>query len=146
MGYGFSYKCKKCGKEGEVYLDVGMRYPQICETAKKEALQGKYGNDAKQAVSDNPEGIFDMTSVIYKCSCGYWREDVKGLYCIPKKSVDAADCYHEWNGRNANVIWRKAHPCPTCGKEMRRYRGDEMALKCPDCGGDIETGGYLMWD
>lgn len=146
MGFGFEYKCRNCGKEGKTSLDVGKLYPKICAAAKEKAISGCYGDIAAQAVQDNPEGLFDLTRVIYRCSCGYWCDDEKVQYCIPKKPVTVGDCYNEWNGHNAKIVWKKTHYCPKCGKGMKRYRGEMQSLKCPECGGEIEQTGFRMWD
>ncbi len=146
MGCGIRLKCSKCAKDIEVSLDVGRYYPQYCAIVKDKVLKGAYGKRALQKVRSNPNGIFDCTRVIYKCECGYWHDAEKLIYCIPNDPRTDDDYYNEWNDTNSQVIWKRRHPCPRCRKEMKRYDGDVMELKCPACGGNLEAVDYLMWD
>lgn len=146
MGYGFSFRCKECGKTGEVFLDVGSLYPLVCSDTKERALRGELGQRAMKAVQKNPTGVFDCTRVVYKCECGFWRDDEKLLYCIPNGHDDDHSAYDEWNEENSKIVWKRRHPCSKYRKEMKRYNGDVEALKCPDCGGELEFGRFIDWD
>ena len=45
MGYGYTYKCKKCGHEYSVSSGIGMLYPNICEEELEKIKAGKYGEE-----------------------------------------------------------------------------------------------------
>lgn len=146
MGYGFRFKCNQCAKEFEILLDVGMDYPQYCARVKENALKGKYGKRAMQAVLSNPNGVFDCTRVIYKCECGFWHDDAKLIYCIPKQPIIDDEYYNELDETNSQVIWKRRHPCHRCRKEMKRFDGDLMMLNCPVCGNKVKISVDILWD
>lgn len=146
MGCGFVFECSDCAKEFEISLDVGMLYTQYCKRVKDDALKGKYGKRAMKAVLNNPDGVFDCTRVIYKCECGFWHDNEKMIYCIPNHPETDCEYYDEWDETNSRVIWARRHPCPRCRKEMKRFDGDVMTLKCPVCGGNLKQVDDFLWD
>ena len=127
MGYGYTYKCKKCGHEYSVSSGIGMLYPNICEEELKNIKSGKYGEDWKQASIDcGPDLKIDVIDKTYMCyDCNSWKKQTDiTLYkpkedCAPKyKDV----IYYMPGDKGYSAYKKTVHNCPKCGKKMKELK------------------------
>lgn len=124
MGEGYLLKCEKCGTSKQLMLGMGMRDPRAFLP---DIMGGKYGEDAKEYLEQNPDAFFLVGHVPYGCSCGYVTTFAEVAF--PDRDV---------------LIRRKPHRCSNCGKKMRR---NSMGTgRCWKCGGKLIELQNIMWD
>lgn len=148
MGYGHSYKCTQCGNHGTIFLDVGMRYPQVCEKVKASAMNGKRGAVWQRFLSEHPYGVFDCSEVIFACECGGWRASPKLDYYVAEDDSQEFPPYFTGSENYPGVVKRSQHRCPKCRKNMKPIDESKItSLKCQKCGGTLEFELHsIMWD
>lgn len=148
MGWGHTYKCKNCGKSGELFLGVGARYPTVCKRAKEAAVRGKLGRGLLHAALEYPDGNVDCEKILYACDCGGWTVTQRLDYFIAEDAVIQSRPYASWEQLGATPIYRYRHMCPKCRKKMHPYpEKDIRKLNCPVCGGKLVFHlGEIMWD
>jgi len=151
MGSGHSFKCKSCGEKGEVFLGVGMLYPDYCKQAKNAAIRGEFGKKLQRAVLQYPNGLMDCDAIIYACGCGGWKSAPRMDYFIVRNCPDAFDPEHNYSSAEelgGELVYQSRHLCPKCRKKMQPFSGKDItSLSCPKSGGELEFMlGAIMWD
>ncbi|MBQ3685953.1 MAG: hypothetical protein II933_06305 [Candidatus Methanomethylophilaceae archaeon] len=124
MGVGYLVSCRKCGMSKELMLGMGAIDPNHF---RPDILDGKFGEDAKAYLEQNPDAFFLVNHVPYGCSCGYVTEF--GEVEFPDRDI---------------LIRKKPRKCSNCGKRMKRNNWGSG--KCWMCGGDLATMENMMWD
>lgn len=151
MGSGYSFKCKKCGREYDVLVGIGFRFPTEYQNCIKAIKRGKYGLEWKTLFLKTPNAVVDAEEYLYVCnSCGYWKiekslslysstvELSKDTYIMPYKLTEAC-----------NFIKSYYHKCKKCGKQMHKVDEDDipsLLLSCPKCGTENNVAELIMWD
>jgi len=148
MGYAHTYKCRDCRRSGEIYLSVGMMYPNQCEEAKNAAINGKMGKAWQKFVTAHPDGVFDCENVVFACTCGRWRNGPKMDYYVQIPGAETFAPYYTGDVNYRGKVRRSQHKCPACRKDMRVLAEEELvSLTCPVCKGELEFQfGAIMWD
>lgn len=151
MGYGYEYRCTCCGKRGTIIFGIGGLYAAEMDWFRELCLEGKRGSRLKKLAQEHPGLIEDGRMVVYRCTCGKWRNTSVGDCYIAADGEEELDPFFLISGENtaaAKRIYRKRHRCPSCGREMKRYRFSLRAkLACPRCGGRLEFNPMqIRWD
>ena len=153
MGYGYTYKCKKCGHEYSVSSGIGMLYPNICEEELEKIKAGKYGEEWKQASIDcGPNlkiGVIDKTYMCYDCNL--WEEQTDITLYKPEEDRDAKRkdaFYYMPEDKGYSAYKKTVHDCPKCGKKMKELKEKNLTfLPCPECGQlNEQEADLIMWD
>ena len=115
MGQGFSFKCPSCGEKFDYHFGGGMILPR------EEYLQDEEGfAEAKQFVTEHPNGLVDCGLVVKKCSqCGNLTNVRDFSFWLPKDENETpeygnyfyADPEKYEKSRNAPFV------CKRCGSE-----------------------------
>ena len=167
MGVGYELECKSCGKSHAVLLGSGMRFPVVYEKLVTDIEAGRYGKECQELAAQTPFFAIDAESYLFCCeNCGFWE-------CAPSLSIYAPKdiekvlnkrygekTVREW-GRAPYVMTKdlesdytlvkeRIHTCDRCGSDMRissEREAQRTALKCPDCGGELERNPLcILWD
>ena len=152
MGYGYTYKCKKCGHEYSVSSGIGFMYPDICQEQLEKIKSGEYGDDWKQAVSEcGPDLKIAVIDKVYMCSdCNIWDEKTEITLYKPKdESTGKEEAFYYMPGDEGYSAYKKTvQNCSKCGKNMKTLNEKKLLfLPCPKCGelNEQETD-VIMWD
>ncbi len=153
MGFGYSFRCRKCHKEYSAYLDSGMMYPLEYDRILKEIQAGKYGAKMQEISNTVPGIAVDAESAVFFCDgCKRWKsEPVLSLYA-PREDCPAQQNQLDkapWKSdleRDYRIVYRYYHKCGKCGKRMRRLSSKEAEnLPCPKCR-EMNQGEVFLWD
>ena len=143
MGSGFTTLCNSCKDMEEAILGVGFMYLELCRKTLKKMKSGKFGEEYKKIVNDNPNCNIDCEKVIFYCKdCKKWHVDtVLDLY----KGNEEDTCY---NINDDAVLLKKfEHKCKYCGsKNLEIFHDFNPKMKCNKCGGELIEAGVMMWD
>lgn len=149
MGWGHSYKCKNCEKSGDIYRDYGMAYPLDCEEVYENAKCGRYGDRWRTCIEKHPDGAFDCTLEVYKCTaCGFWKNDSRKNYFVGQNAFRIRKKYVTNVDRSVyRCIKRFRHICPQCNKVMHRVDLKKETLNCLSCGNTLKIDfDQFIWD
>ena len=148
MGWGHEYRCKKCGRNGEIYCDSGMEYEQNCAEVYQNALKGSLGTDWENCVKENPLGAFDCKMEIYKCTaCNFWKNDSRKNYYIRTNKRRSLKYVDATNLKELECIKEFCHTCPMCSNIMHIVHLDEERLNCNQCGAVLAIDrNQFIWD
>lgn len=165
MGKGYGFKCKKCRKEFEIFLGVGMMFPDVYKSTIQEIYDGKYGEEWKILADSHEYAAIDCAYTLYKCDCGHWEISMpldlyepKNKEFIRKKQYGIKNV-EEWGyvpyvmshnlATNYNLIKKYPHRCPECGNEMKKTNITDLTeIRCPRCGNPnaTESCKRINWD
>jgi len=168
MGIGHGICCMKCGFNDNLFLGVGMLYPEQSAEYRQEACQGRHGKMIQKLIDEHPEGMLDCANAIYKCSCGGWRLAPRGDYYIPEgddelgeyftreelepcedEEIDEDDeDFEPYTPPKAICLHKAKHLCPKCRRNMREVSvEEELELSCLRCGEKLEVfENDILWD
>lgn len=153
MGKGYLFECAHCGKIFSVFPGAGVAFSTVYGNIMDGVRRGDYGDELQSISQELPFFAVDAESYLFKCSgCGYW-EVGPGLSLYAPNNLKAyiqrrygQNTIAGWNKEsyvtfnelqsNFHVIKRYLHPCPKCGKRMRKAdkETDFLSLPCPGCG------------
>jgi len=155
MGSGKVFKCTSCGKEFMSMTGIGMGFSNEYQEIVSKIKNGEYGEDFKKLMNSKKGVVVDLERNLYICKkCGNWTENYCFDFYVPKKKEDIEKvsqenfCVmpHELKD-GYELILKIEHSCDKCGSDMRKIEPDEeCVLKCPDCGKELETSGWIDWD
>ena len=164
MGLGYSYKCSKCKKKYEVFMGIGMLYPQVYEETVTKVKNGKLGKEWKNLFEKTDNVAIDVEDHVYCCpECKAWKKE-KGLSLyVPANKYALEDVksglpifYGEdsipammGEKPDYSLLKEYEHKCKKCGTKMHEASEEElMSLPCPKCGGEPDPGkiGLINWD
>ncbi len=163
MGFGYDYRCKKCGHRYSVFLGIGMLYPKVYEDTVKEIREGRYGDEWKTLFEQTPYAAINPAKVLYVCTCGRWETGVDLTLYAPNDPDAVAEKKYgektakEWGylpyadgwdlQEHFHVLRRWDRRCEACGGRMRRAdRQEAKSLPCPKCGEPNASEDVIMWD
>ena len=67
MGTGYEATCSKCTYHAEFFLGSGMLFPNTYKSVQKDIRNGKYGEEWKAFLADNPGAVFNAERELYRC-------------------------------------------------------------------------------
>ncbi len=125
MGVGYKVFCERCGNQKELMLGGGWLPPEHFREA---ILEGRFGQDAREILTEHPDWPYHIDRQPFSCSCNYLTDfavvifrtaDGKGIRC-------------------------DRHRCSQCGKVLRANSWGKGI--CWKCGGRMERFESMMWD
>ena len=131
MGFGSNFLCKKCGETYSYQIGIGFLYYEVKERLLEEIKDGKYGDEYKKALDENPKADIDGHRIIFKCpQCSYWEDNYDLTLTV-----------------NGKTIKRYNYTCPKCNIAMEVFnRNNYKTLPCPICGEKNDRSMDYMWD
>ena len=151
--------CNKNKKHEKGFLlGTGMLFPRLYTHTIKKIKKGKYGEEMKKFLEENPKGAINCNSEIVRCpKCGKLEEVLNLSMYVPRKNNKDTDNSYvspwELRGKYKKVKEYK-HICPKCSTVMKKVKikynefgeitGVEK-LKCPKCDGVAEWDGEIGW-
>ena len=152
MSEGYVFECGACGKMFGVFPGAGVSFPTVYEKLISDIKAGVYGSEWQRIPESEPFTAVDAETYLFKCaSCGHWEagpglslyapnnlktfiqnrygqktvQDMRSVTAVRTKELQS----------NFHVIKRALHPCPVCGKRMRKAekREEFLVLPCPKC-------------
>ncbi|MBP5092813.1 MAG: hypothetical protein J6332_02055 [Abditibacteriota bacterium] len=155
MGQGYSFTCKKCGKEHQIFLGVGKKYFITCKKIKRDIQKGKYGKEWEKLFKCDM--TVDAENKLYVCGkCKNWVVEPDLSLYKPKVKKSLAEILSEicmpsyLDKEEYTLVKEYEHRCKKCGNVMECHdiSGYKLPdMKCPDCGGDFNTMiGEIFWD
>lgn len=164
MGFGYEYKCEKCGREYSVVLGGGMLYPEDYKLFTDEIRQGKYGDKLKDLFLSTKYAAVNADRFLYYCeNCGHWEVKQDLTIYAPKDPEKIAKKQYgiknveEWGEvpymsafdlkEDYRVLKRHYEKCSVCGNRMKKLSDcDDIVIKCPECGAPGIPVGAFLWD
>ena len=150
MGTGYEATCSKCTYHSEFFLGSGMLFPNTYKSVQKDISNGKYGEEWKAFLADNPGAVFNAERELYRCrKCNQLLEDYNlSLYISedgqpPEHGYWAVWGYH---GKDYKYVKRYTHRCPKCSSRMVKQDPRHSAIPCPECGANLILEGGILWD
>lgn len=150
MGTGYEATCSKCTYHAEFFLGSGMLFPNTYKSVQKDIRNGKYGEEWKAFLADNPGAVFNAERELYRCrKCNQLLVDYNlSLYVSedgqpPEHGYWAVWGYH---GKDYKFVKRYTHRCPRCSSRMVKQDPLGSAIPCPECGANLIVEGSILWD
>ncbi|MBR3227670.1 MAG: hypothetical protein IKF68_03900, partial [Erysipelotrichaceae bacterium] len=132
MGLGIVYRCEKCNEVHGVMFGSGYNFPAKCLDLKQKALNGEFGKNWKQLMTENGDYVIDATYYLYYCkNCGNWEMEPSLSVFGPKYPENSNEYenfendFREWSfcpwdryDRKYKLVKRYRHTCSDCGNLM----------------------------
>ena len=165
MGMGYSIICSnpECGYSESVCSGHGFLFPAVYNETVQKAKDGLISEAHAQFFREHPDGAVNAEEKIYECrKCAHlFSEPSLDMY-IPKKdetgaplegkqkaivSFEGEDCVTAGKLSRYYRLFRKyPHFCPNCGGKVKiRRKIEQVAEKCPVCGGILQAV-PMLWD
>jgi len=162
MGQGYTYVCKKCGKQYSVMTGIGFLFPQEYKQTMKKIAEGKQGRKRQELFKKIPFLAVDAENYYYECeNCGSWSVE-QGLDLYEpkdeekiKKKQYGEETVEEWgeapyvDGYQLKteyvLIDRYEHKCPKCHSIMKKNARRKI-ISCPECGTRNRPAEDVLWD
>ncbi len=156
MGWGYSFICKKCQKEYDVYVGAGE---DDGRNLLMDIAAGKYGEEMRQGV-DTPGIQVSSNLFLYVCDkCHNWETGPDLTLYIHDEDKPPASGIEQleyscrglsvWPGeRPLKPFWRKECLCKRCNSPMRMIEEEtaSISLACPECGEINANYAEILWD
>ena len=151
MGMFYSVYCKKCGYRNYLNHGHGFLYGETYSKAMNDGKEGKLGEEIKNFLLMNPEGILDVEFRIAQCKkCGEYAS-VKALNMyVPDETTPKCNkkiVFPDEIGYYYKLYKEFPHKCKKCNGIMKLVpKINDYNLKCPNCGDVIlECRDEISW-
>ena len=164
MGYGYDYKCRKCGHHYDVYIGGGFSLPSVYREMVDAISDGVYGDEWRDVYNSTEYAAVNADKHVFICdSCKKWEvgRDLT-IYApndpeIIRHMTFGDKTVEEWGyvpyvmaGELRvyyHVLKRHYSKCKTCGRRMHKATQEELGnLPCPECGEANSYTETIMWD
>ncbi|MBR3655021.1 MAG: hypothetical protein IKN62_06300 [Elusimicrobia bacterium] len=163
MGIMISLKCTKNEKHNETFLiGRGKGFPKIYQQVINSIIKGKYGEEIKQFLKENPKGAINCEYKIAQCKkCNHLERVYELSMYIPRKNYNPDKAIKRYiNGYDLKTKYKKIkeyqHICPKCKCEMDIVKikydeyedivGTKKKVKCLQCDGFMKISYRGRWD
>ncbi len=102
MGSGYIVGCKKCNKDYQLFLGIGMGYHFEYEEVMNQIKSGIFGKRMQEIVNDDEFVAVDAEDKLYVCDkCGDWGVDKSlDLYKPKSRAAVIQNEIDEWSWRD----------------------------------------------
>ncbi len=150
MGTGYEATCSKCTYHAEFFLGSGMFFPNAYKSIRADILKGKYGEEWKSFLADNPGAVFNGEKELYRCrKCNQLLVDYNlSLYVSEDGQPPEHGYWTVWGyqGKKYKFVKCYIYKCPRCSNRMVKQDPHDSAIPCPECGSNLIVEGGIYWD